>query len=386
MLYVLGIAQGLFFALSLITTKQGNRTANRYLACLCVLISITLVDYYLDTSFAQNALYLRVLIWPRDFLFGVFIYLYTKELTQPSSGKNSTLYWHFIPAIVQALTAWSLFLLSPTRQLAIISGNGNDAIQEQILSLLLNDVELGLSIIQLIIYLTLSFKLLATHKLRIANHFSYQDKINLNWLRTLLLGLIFILLIWITEEFLSDLLKMEDFFYMLLGTSLTLLVYSIAFWGLRQPLIFKAEARLQTSPVKTIEISATVESTEVVNKYKNSPLTAELIVLLQQELVSLMDDNQYYLDNNLSLPQLANEMNISSNYLSQTINECYQVNFFDFINKYRIKEAKRRLKDPEQANVTILSIAMAVGFNSKSAFYTAFKKHTGKTPTQYKKS
>ena len=61
-------------------------------------------------------------------------------------------------------------------------------------------------------------------------------------------------------------------------------------------------------------------------------------------------------------------------------------NFFDFINGYRIKEAKRLLVDPKGELLTILAIAEEVGFNSKSSFNTAFKKITGMTPTEYKKS
>ncbi|MES9930149.1 MAG: helix-turn-helix domain-containing protein, partial [Candidatus Thiodiazotropha sp. 6PDIVS] len=75
----------------------------------------------------------------------------------------------------------------------------------------------------------------------------------------------------------------------------------------------------------------------------------------------------------------------SPNYLSQVINEQSGYNFFDFINRYRVDEAKRCLTTPSgQSNV--LSIALDSGFNSKSAFYTAFKRHTGQTPSQYRKS
>ena len=60
-------------------------------------------------------------------------------------------------------------------------------------------------------------------------------------------------------------------------------------------------------------------------------------------------------------------------------------NFFDFINQFRIDEARSILKNPEKKQFTVLEILYEVGFNSKSSFNTAFKKHTGLTPTQYRK-
>jgi AraC-like DNA-binding protein len=86
------------------------------------------------------------------------------------------------------------------------------------------------------------------------------------------------------------------------------------------------------------------------------------------------------------LPQLAEQLGLSPNYLSQVINERLEQNFFDFINWYRIEEAKHRLASPVGERDNIITLALDAGFNSKSAFYTAFKKHTAMTPSQYKKS
>jgi AraC-like DNA-binding protein len=75
---------------------------------------------------------------------------------------------------------------------------------------------------------------------------------------------------------------------------------------------------------------------------------------------------------------------MSLNYLSQVINQQTGKNFFDFINSYRITEATTILSEDVENRQNILNLAMSVGFNSKSAFYNAFKKHTGMTPTQYR--
>jgi len=70
--------------------------------------------------------------------------------------------------------------------------------------------------------------------------------------------------------------------------------------------------------------------------------------------------------------------------LSQVINENIGKSFFDFVNEYRVRETKKALADSRSEQFSILGIAMDAGFNSKSAFYTAFKKYTGMTPSQFK--
>ncbi len=70
--------------------------------------------------------------------------------------------------------------------------------------------------------------------------------------------------------------------------------------------------------------------------------------------------------------------------LSQVINIGFQQNYYDLINSLRIAEAKRMISTPSTQNLKIIAIAYDVGFNSKSTFNAAFKKHAGMTPTQYK--
>ncbi len=82
---------------------------------------------------------------------------------------------------------------------------------------------------------------------------------------------------------------------------------------------------------------------------------------------------------------MAGKIGIHPRYLSQIINESLGQNFFDFINHYRIEEAKRMLTQTLDEHITVLEVLYEVGFNSKSAFNTAFKRHTGVTPTEFKK-
>jgi len=97
-----------------------------------------------------------------------------------------------------------------------------------------------------------------------------------------------------------------------------------------------------------------------------------------------MDDEKPYLDPFLNIKMLKKKLSIQAHQLSQVINTSFSKNFFDFINSYRVEESKKLLTKYSPQEKTILEILYDCGYNSKSVFNTAFKKHTGLTPTQYR--
>ena len=117
-------------------------------------------------------------------------------------------------------------------------------------------------------------------------------------------------------------------------------------------------------------------------KYKNSRLTDSEKKKYIEDLDYLLSSKKPYLNSSLTLNDLAKLINIPSRTLSQIINESKKMNFYDYINSYRINEAKDILSS--SPGKTILEILYEVGFNSKSAFNTAFKKYTGLTPSKFK--
>lgn len=102
-------------------------------------------------------------------------------------------------------------------------------------------------------------------------------------------------------------------------------------------------------------------------------------------LSKFMNDAKPYLDFELTLQKLASQIDIPERDLSILINQHLGKHFFDFVNEYRINDAKKLLQDPTKKDLTVLEILYAVGFNSKSSFYTAFKKSTDQTPIAYRK-
>ncbi len=120
-------------------------------------------------------------------------------------------------------------------------------------------------------------------------------------------------------------------------------------------------------------------------KYAGSNLDTRQLKNLSDQITKLAMREKPYLDPQLSADKLAELANISPRQLSQILNDGIGQNFFEWINGYRIEEAKKLLTHPGQNDKTVLEILYAAGFNSKSAFHRAFKEHTGLTPTAYRK-
>ncbi len=121
-------------------------------------------------------------------------------------------------------------------------------------------------------------------------------------------------------------------------------------------------------------------------KYAKSGLDANAMSQYKDRLSKLMARERVYLRDDLTLPMLSRMARCPVNHLSQVINAGFGVSFFDFLNGYRIEEAKRLLRQPDRRGNSVLDVAFAAGFNSTSTFYTAFKKANGQTPAEYRRA
>ena len=384
-LTLLGAAQGVFLALALLNTKSGDTRAHRVLALLTILFSMDLGEEFLyQSGFFESAPHLLHVLAPIDLLYGPLIYLYVLQLTRPQYQEMAIgNYRHFLPALAGIAALLPFFLMDGSEKLAFTEALRKGAALETdtphslIIQIGFTLFVLG-TIVQLGLYLLFSIMRLITHSKAIKNAFSDIDKINLAWLRNLLVGLSCIYLLYLGDQFFPDLMEMN-----ILGDLITviavILIYSMGYLGLRQPTIFtRAFEPQQTAPGDGDDQGE--------EKYRRSGLDKQTSLVFLDELTSHMEANKPYLESDLVLPQLAQQLGISANYLSQVINEQLNVNFYDFVNGYRVEEAMRLMRDKAGEKVNILNIALDSGFNSKSAFYTAFKKTTSMTPTQYRKT
>jgi YesN/AraC family two-component response regulator len=134
---------------------------------------------------------------------------------------------------------------------------------------------------------------------------------------------------------------------------------------------------------------------EIFSLVEEKPLRNEMVKLgideeeskkIAQHLLEHMERQRPFLDPELTLDQLAGQLSIRPKILSYVINHSLKQNFFDFVNRHRVEEAKRLLRSSSDSKMTVLEVLYKVGFNSKSSFNTLFRKYTGVTPTDFKQS
>jgi AraC-like DNA-binding protein len=120
------------------------------------------------------------------------------------------------------------------------------------------------------------------------------------------------------------------------------------------------------------------------DKYRKSRLPPGMLLQYEQRLAKAMELRKEFLDPDLSLPRLAEQVGISAHHLSQVLNERLGQRFCDYINALRVEEAQRLLRDPLHAGLPVLEVAMRAGFSSKATFNAVFKRATGSTPTAWR--
>ena len=378
-IYLIGAAQGIFLVVALLDKKIVNKQANRYLAAFLLIFTLSLVDEFLFQShYFYNYPYLIGLIWPLEYLYGPLFYFYIRELTSinpPFRGKKDIFHWLlFFVGLALAIPTWTL---NPDQKIIMLYGLSQTVTGEIFRANIFDGLATLFVVIQIAVYIRLSFKHLRYYLQSIRQQFSEIEKINLSWLVTILWLLLPLWMLYIVDIFFSDGLGIGNQAGISLHVILVLIIYSMGYRGLWQSSIFKLEQAISTLPEAE-------DSNGEYKKYQKSKLSDEFSETLKSRLFSIMEEHKPYLENGITLPQFANIVGCTSNNLSQVINDGLGKSFFDFINEYRITYAKQQLLAPER--IAVLHIAMNAGFNSKSAFYTAFKKEVGMTPTQYRKT
>lgn len=243
-------------------------------------------------------------------------------------------------------------------------------------------------IAQMIFYFFLAGRALTSYQRSINHLFSETSRINLSWVRWLINGYLILLVIMIGLYF-TILSTPENFgMIILINTAIvTPYMYAVAFRGLTQPTLWQITHA--TTPEKVEAALKEVESLDEHGhdeepKLQKATIGDEKIGEIVNRVTYLMEETKLYLQSELTLQDLATQLDIPSYQVTQAINEGLDKNFYDLVNGYRVEEAKRLLSDPAGKNSKILTIGMDAGFNSKTTFNTVFKKFTGLTPSEFK--
>lgn len=317
---------------------------------------------------------------PALLLLGPSLWLYADGLTSENAWRLQAGHnWHFVPVFLGLVVA-ALITALPDEIRTKIFVEGEDVKGDLPSSVIILFFLLIMGWLpQSTYYMFRIFRRLSNYRVRLKNLFASNEGRELRWLGWLVL---IIGSVWIIGF--ASIISDNFFDYRFMDSKLWaaiwfLLIWSLAMWGLRQKPGFEGRY-LESETDLNLD-----RNTEMVpnQKYERSALGGEQAQRIAEKIDFAMSRDHLYLDPNLSLQKLSKHLGISSNFISQTLNETMGESFFDFVNRWRIEAAKPKIISDDS---TVLTIALSVGFNARSSFYKAFKRETGETPRAYKVS
>ena len=380
--FILGILQSLF--LCVVIGISGKRLAQSQWILILWLVTLIMNFYFYWVSFSDNVFGFDFLVicWGIEILQGPLIYLYTRSVLNGRTNIRLVDLMHLIPyGTVMAVVFSVHYLTANTLTISngyIIFKTGAPLV----LKVLINVIKLIT-----LTYIGISIYKVYSRTQGLSQYHSNPERINLTWLRLFLMGIaVGDLILYMAVPDMLGFYMLSDFQIAALSTATGVAFsYFASFVNYRHQ--FELNALVVGVSVGN-EQNAQEPFDEVVTevKYRNSGLSEARALELSYSLMQYMSDAKPYLNKNLTLRDVARDLNVTSNTVSQVINECMKKNFFEFINEYRVQEFKQNIKRGQHDNYTILAVAQECGFASKSTFYSTFKKITGQTPADFVKS
>lgn len=321
---------------------------------LHICLNITNYQYQFPHSYLMSTCF--------SFLYGPLLYFYFKRITQNYTFKKTDLL-HLLPTVL------FLFYILPIYSLT----------SDAKLNLMLNRVESGLNsgdsahitiivtlkLISLVVYGVFIRKLYLISK----NQKGGLSRENRIWQRNIYIIHIAYIICYAGYGVLISNNIISGFLYHSQVICMALMVMYIGYYANVQPSVF----------------SGSLSFDKLLFKYEKSGLTSSLSAELKENLIHLFDAEKIYKENDINLEKLAERLNTTRHNASQVINEHFNMNFHELVNKYRINEAKRIFSQDNQRNLNIIDVAYEVGYNNKVTFNKAFKKDTQTTPSEYQK-
>lgn len=373
MFFLVGISISVFL-LFLLLIKRNKSSADKVLLWWLLLLFIHQLFYYFVATgqLLQHPHFLGI-DFAMPILHGVLLYIYALEITGKKLRKKWYYLLHFVPAILLILLAIPFYSLSGPEKIKVFENGGADYLWYII-------TQNSMFFISGITYSILTFLLVKKYQQNIHENFSNTDKKELQWLKYLALGLG---IIWFVVIFTTN----SNFIFY----SVVVFVLFIGIFGINQLNIFQQKIIVENTKTSTPSIdleklNLEVSTPQKQKRYAKSGLTEMMAEQLYSKLNKLMKEQSLFLQNDITLSQLAKKLDAHPNHLSQVINEKEKKNFYNYINTLRIQHFIHLASMSENQKYTLLSLAYECGFNSKSTFNKHFKENTGKTPREYFKS
>ena len=366
----IGLFLSMITGLILLLPPKGKILSNRLLGILVLGMGWGILGAaFLYSPYKNISIRLFGLPGFVPFLFGPMLYLYARSYIERDFELNREKLWHFLPSTL-VLMIWIIFFFNSEGNKQLLYETiqrGNPSWHIRVIALLL--------ITHVLIYLFITIRLIRNYRIYTLNSAAYTDESRFKWL----VATVSIMIIPVMTVIFSFIVfgppnSPGHLPYPAFGASFMIMTIHLLY--LTRPEVF-------TGFPDSLKIHSETETESA--KYTSSPLSKEQKGRYHQQLLEYIEKEKPYLNQELTRDQLAEALGLNSKYLSQVINEIQQQNFMDFINAYRIDEAKKKLIHPAWQHYTVLAIAQEVGFKSRSAFYSAFKKATGQTPSAFKK-
>jgi AraC-like DNA-binding protein len=336
--------QSILFAAVLLTDNGPKRISNRYLALFLILLATQFI-VIVSASFGVKSDFLKSSLCIYGFSYGPLLYLYAKSLIYDGYHYDKSQLLHFGPSVVISVCSAIGFPICGSIGFFLY--------------------------LSLLIYIGLAIREMVSYREVIRETQSSLNQTDLAWLQWTMIIFTCALLLDIVDQFFvsMDILANISSIHL----TIVLLVNWMFYKGLKQPEIFQGISKMDEEVVRNKQSILA----------QNTPDSDEQIEL--DRIQRSMEEKEYYSNPQLNLKDLATHLDISPRHLSYLINTYFNQNFMGFVNSYRIEKAKYRLKHPNDEGETILEVMYDVGFNSKSSFFTIFKRETGLTPAAFKK-
>jgi AraC-like DNA-binding protein len=363
-----GAGVGLFAAVQLGARRDWRVAPSTALAVFLLLSALSGLDLMLDRAGAYAAApWATGILWVSSLGLGPAILAYVLAMTgDPEQGWTPArivrIGW---PAGLAMLLVLPFFLLPVSTRLAVYTGVGAQA------DPLAGPLQLAFVAVFLAVtlgYLAAAFAVLGRHVRRVRDLFSNLEDRTLSWLRALLLVMLAAWLWGAVKSALAAGAAHEGWLDAAAAAVELAWTAAIGLFGLSQKPIYTPQTE-------------TPQVLPAAGKYARSALPEPRQVEIAARLEQAMRGQALYRDPLLSLSGLAGRIGVTPNHLSQVLNEHLGQSFFDYVNRWRVEEAVARIAASDQP---ILAIAYEVGFNSRSTFNAAVKKHAGRPPSAFR--
>lgn len=348
--------------------NQANSKVNRWFGCffLCIFL-IQFNDLLEKTGPLKTRMLINDFIGIIDFIIAPVLYFSVSYFIKPGRKWRVKDNLHFVFAFVM------LFLLLISLLIDVKSPTVADKKNALIIINAFNLV----FCLQVIIYCVMSYRKIITYQKKLFLYTSNMDAIDLKWLKQVVVCILIITGLWLIDN-VFKLARNNVYFDQFASLIYLVGIFYIAYFSLKQKELFDLDKQEKE------EIDAIRIENSSLEENKKKLISDDELEVMKSNLIQLMDNKKPFLDPELSLFKLASQLNISSHILSYIINNSCGENFHQFINRYRIEEAKKMIQNSNMRHFSLMGIGFEVGFNSKTVFNTTFKKSTGQTPSEFK--